>query len=118
MAKTKKSGVKLNSILFVYEMAGERTDVFFIHDGNELDKEVRRALSKARNTMVNVDDLTPEQELAHDVLNAAMTDEEGAQYLNEIHLPFQGMLLPYKLTDQKSLQSSERLNYVKCGIVV
>lgn len=118
MAKTKKSGIKLNSILFVYEMAGERTDVFFIPDGNELDKEVRRALSKARNTMVNVDDLTPEQDLAHEVLNAAMSTEEGAQYLDEAHKPFQGMLLPYKITDEKSLQTSERLNYVKCGIVV
>lgn len=114
----KKQKLRLNSILFVYEMAGERTDVFFVHDGNELDKAVRQALSKARNTMVNVDELTAEQELAHDVLNAAMTDEDGAQHLDDIHLPFQGMLLPFKVTDQKSLQTSEKLNFVKCGIVV
>lgn len=118
MAKTKKNGVKLNSILFVYEMAGERTDVFFIHDGKELDKAIRQALSKVRDTMVNVDELTTEQDLAHDLLNAAMTDEDGAKYLDESLLPFQGMLLQFKVTDQKSLQTSEKLNFVRCGIVV
>ena len=113
-----KQKLHLNSILFIYEMAGERTDVFFIDDGMKIDKEVRRAMSAARNTMVNVDELTPEQDLAHDVLNAAMTDEDGAKYLDDIHLPFQGMLLPFKITDQKSLQTSAKLNFVKCGIVV
>jgi len=111
----KSEKIKLNSILFIYEVFGDSALIFFIPDGNTLDKTVRIAMRTARNTFSNGDELTTEQELAHDVLNAAMTDDENAKGLDHIHMPFAGLLLPFKVTDQKSLQSSAKLNYVRCG---
>lgn len=110
-----KQKIQLNSILVMYEILGDVTEVYFIPDGNLLDKAVRQALRKARNTFSNGDELSVEVQLAHDVIQAAMTDDENAKGLDFVHMPFAGMLLPFKVIDQESLQSSPKLNFVRCG---
>ena len=112
------SKLKLNSILFIHEMIGDSTDLFFIPDGLQIPKEVRQALIAARNILVNSDELTDKQEAAYNILNAAMATEQGAEYLDDAVRQFQGVLLPFKLTDEKSLQTSSKLNIVRCGFVM
>lgn len=110
--------LKMNSIMFMHEMIGDSTDLFFIPDGLQIPKEVRKALSICRNILVNSEELTEEQEKAYEILNAAMAKEESAEYLDAAVLKFQGVLLPFKLTDEKSLQTSTKLNIVRCGFVM
>ncbi len=109
--------LSLVSILLVYELIGERTDVFFIPDGNQISSKLRSAISSASDTIDNGEqELTAGQLQAHEVIVAATTDAEGRKHLEKKYHALQGELLPYKLIAAARLDASPRTKFFRIGV--
>lgn len=107
----------LVSILLVYELIGERTDVYFIPDGQQISSKLRSAISSASDTIDNGEMvLTAGQQQAHEQIVAATTDKHGRQHLEKKHLPLQGELLPFKLIGASRLDASPRTKFFKIAV--
>lgn len=106
------------SILVSYETSGDGIQLFFIPDHKELNKKVLNAMQSLRGLTVNCDELTDEQHDLFEVFNAAMTTDDSRKYLEKKVRKYQGMLLPYEVTMQKSLQVQGKLYIVRIGMVL
>lgn len=107
----------LVSIMLVYELIGERTDVYFIPEGQQISAKLRSAISSASDTIDNGEmELTPGQQQAHEQIVAATTDSEGRKFLDKKHRPLQGELLPFKLNGASRLDASPRTKFFRIGV--
>lgn len=94
------------SLLFVFEMIPERTDMWFIENPKELPKGIVTAMKAMRGLTINGDDLNPEQQEAGDILLCAMAKKQDAEHYtaySEAKQKLVGVLEPYlvKRGDQK-----------------
>jgi hypothetical protein len=106
------------SIMFVYEVLGDSTEVFFIPDAAKLPKPVIDAMKTARNTVMNRDDLSAPQTDAHEIITSAVSEESAVEYIDEPYKKFVGTLLPYKVRGSTSaLNVGDKLFYLRCGFV-
>ncbi len=106
------------SILLTYETIPEGIQMFFIPDHKELDKKVLKALQALRGFTINGDDLTEKQWKRFEVFNAAITKPESVKHLDAKWKKYAGLLLPYEITDQKSLHVQGKLYLVRIGMVL
>lgn len=95
-----------SSLLFVFEMIPERTDMWFIENPKELPKGVVTAMKTLRGLTINSDELNPEQHEASDILICAMAAKKQAEHYtsySEAKQKLVGVLEPYLLqnNDQK-----------------
>ena len=106
------------SILLTYEMIPDGIQMFFIPDHKELNKKVLKAIQALRGLTVNSDELNDDQWARFEVFNAALTKPKAVKHLDKKWRKYAGLLLPYEVTDQKSLQVTGKLYLVRIGMVL